>query len=56
VDSRRDIGHVNDVAHHGKLAADRPFWVIRVDIAMPALSSAIHNTRTYNVGPGAVCP
>ncbi len=29
-------------------------WVIRVDIAMSALSSAIHNTGHYRVRPRAV--
>jgi hypothetical protein len=32
-----------------------PVWVIRGDIAMSALSSAIHNTGHYHVRPRPVC-
>jgi hypothetical protein len=32
-----------------------PLWVIRVHIAMSALSSAIHNTGHYHVRPRPVC-
>jgi hypothetical protein len=32
-----------------------PLWVMRDDIAMSALSSAIHNTGHYQVRPRPVC-
>jgi hypothetical protein len=40
--------------HHEKFFAEWQEWVIRDDIAMSALSSAIHNTRHYLVQPRPV--
>src|SRR5258708_33172885 len=38
-----------------KILSSLPVWVIRVDIAVSALSSAIYNTGHYSVRPRPVC-
>jgi hypothetical protein len=41
--------------HRNDLHLACPQWLIRVDIAMSSLSSAIHSTGHYHVRPRSVC-